>query len=341
MSTRIALEHDYFTDRPRTILEHDGITVTAFRYDTGVEALRLQNQRGHIIVLPYLGQMIWDVVFDGRSLTMLNMFDQPRTVDTVVDTYGCFAFHSGLLSNGCPAPEDTHPLHGEMPCAPMDRAWLDVRPGEVGVGGVYHYVQGFGHHYEAKPSVTITTDRPRLSIDMAVTNLSKYQPMPLQYMCHMNYAYVEDARFTQSMNEEVFHLRDTVPAHVQPTPEWEELNAEIQRGEVDFSTLAEGHRCDPEIVFFADDLARHGEVVEFGMHSPAGYAYSTKFATADFNYATRWLLWNPDQQVAAFCLPATCRPEGHLAAVARGTLIELAPGATRTFHVDTGVKEDS
>jgi len=28
------------------------------------------------------------------------------------------------LRNGCPSPEDDHPLHGEMPCAPMDRAGL-------------------------------------------------------------------------------------------------------------------------------------------------------------------------------------------------------------------------
>ena len=57
------------------------------------------------------------------------------------------------------------------------------------------------------------------------------------------------------------------------------------------------------------------------------------------NDATRWLLHNPDQKVASFVLPGTSRPEGFLAAKAAGTLIELAPGATRSFHVSTGIKE--
>lgn len=69
-----------------------------------------------------MGQMIWDVQFDGHDLTMRNMFRQPKPAAEVVATYGCFAFHSGLLANGCPSPEDTHPLHGEMPCAAMDDA---------------------------------------------------------------------------------------------------------------------------------------------------------------------------------------------------------------------------
>ncbi|MDI8799820.1 hypothetical protein MJM59_29255, partial [Salmonella enterica subsp. enterica serovar Montevideo] len=40
---------------------------------------------------------------------------------------------------------------------------------------------------------------------------------------------------------------------------------------------------------------------------------------------TRWILYNGDQQVAAFALPATCRPEGFLAAQRNGTLLQLEP----------------
>lgn len=337
MSTRISLTSAMFADQPARLLQHGELTVTAFRYASGVEALRVENRRGYVIVLPYLGQMVWDVVFDGRSLTMASMFDEPRPVTQIADTYGCFAFHSGLLANGCPAPEDAHPLHGEMPCASMQAAWLDVLDQEVVVGGSYEYIQGFGHHYLAEPTVMINGATPRLRIGISVTNRSAYQPMPLQYMCHMNYAYVDDASFSSSLDQEVFQLRETVPAHVLPTPAWEALNAEIRSGKADFSTLANGRRCDPEIVFFADDLRRHADEVEFAMTSPTGDRYTTRFSTAEFGYATRWILWNPDQQVAAFALPATCRPEGYLAAAANGTLIKLAPGQTRTFTVDTGV----
>ena len=77
---------------------------------------------------------------------MRNLFSQPKPSPTVIGTYGCFMFHSGLLRNGCPSPEDDHPLHGEIPCAAMDRAWLDVGEDRVGqylrLGGEYEYVQG-------------------------------------------------------------------------------------------------------------------------------------------------------------------------------------------------------
>ncbi|MBB7231058.1 hypothetical protein HEN31_024465, partial [Escherichia coli] len=43
-------------------------------------------------------------------------------------------------------------------------------------------------------------------------------------------------------------------------------------------------------------------------------------------------------QVAAFALPATCRPEGYLAAQRNGTLIQVAPQQTRTFTVTTGIE---
>jgi hypothetical protein len=49
------------------------------------------------------------------------------------------------------------------------------------------------------------------------------------------------------------------------------------------------------------------------------------------------MLHNRDQQVAAYVLPSTCRPEGFKAAQRAGTLIELAPGEQRHFSVETGI----
>lgn len=85
-----------FSEQPRILLENDDFTVTAFRYASGVEGLKIQNSRGHLVILPRMGQMIWDAQFDGHDLTMRNMFRQPKPAAEVVATYGCFAFHSGL-----------------------------------------------------------------------------------------------------------------------------------------------------------------------------------------------------------------------------------------------------
>ena len=76
---------------------------------------------------------------------------------------------------------------------------------------------------------------------------------------------------------------------------------------------------------------------EFSMIAPDGTTFVTRFASAELNYVTRWILYNGDQQVAAFALPATCRPEGFLAAQRNGTLLQLEPQQTRTFTVTTGI----
>lgn len=56
----IPLPRDAFPDRgERPIASGAGFTATAFRYPSGVEALRLTNARGAVTLLPFLGQMIW------------------------------------------------------------------------------------------------------------------------------------------------------------------------------------------------------------------------------------------------------------------------------------------
>ena len=338
MTTRLPLWRTLFSEQPRTLLENADFTVTAFRYASGVEGLKVENSRGHLVILPWLGQMIWDAQFDGHDLTMRNMFSQPKPATEVVATYGCFAFHSGLLANGCPSPEDTHPLHGEMACASMDEAWLELDGDSLRIGGGYEYVMGFGHHYQAQPAVVMHKASALFDIHMAVTNLASVA-MPLQYMCHMNYAYVADATFSQNIPDAALQLRASVPAHVKPTGQWLAFNQRILQGEASLARLNEPEFYDPEIVFFADKLDTWTDRPEFRMVAPDGTTFVTRFSSAELNYVTRWILYNGDQQVAAFALPATCRPEGFLAAQRNGSLIQLAPQQSRSFSVTTGIAD--
>lgn len=322
---------------PEPLLTHGELEVSAARYSSGVETLIMTSSRTRLEILPFMGQIIWDAVVDGVSLRMDNMFRQPLPATEITQTYGCFAFHSGLLAAGCPAPEDTHPLHGEFSCAPMDAARLEAGPDSIRLVSTYEYVMGFGHHYRAEPAVTLRAGASTFDIDMSVTNLSAYASMPLQYMCHMNYAFVPGGRMAQNLPAGAFSLRRTVPVHVTPTPRWETLNEEILAGRIDADSLEAATEFDPEIVYFADDLPRHGRDLEFTLTAPDGPTFVTRFSSADFPVATRWILHNADQRVAAFVLPGTSRPEGRLAAQSAGTLIELEAGGARRFHVTTGV----
>ncbi|VEJ08824.1 aldose 1-epimerase family protein [Actinobacillus delphinicola] len=339
---RIPLYQTYFTEKKQILLQSDAFCVESFCYPDNIPALKISNSRGYLEILPFMGQMIWDANFDSISLKMKNMFKQPKRGNVIVDTYGCFAFHSGLLSSGCPAPEDTHPLHGEFPCAPMGTAWLEVTEQSIRLVSDYEYVQGFGYHYRAKPSITLKKNATAFTIGMDVTNLSAYKDMPLMYMCHLNYNYIDNGIMAQDIPNSAFCLRGSIPAHVKPTAEWRAFNSAIVAGEIDDQSLIYPHYYDPEIVYFADNLAKYGKNLTFTLTDPATKTtFFTQFSSKEFPHATRWILKNPDQQVAAFILPATSRPEGYLAAEKADTLSWLAPQQTRSFHVLTGIKEQS
>lgn len=335
----IPLHHSVFNTERTPVLHNNSFTVTANRYPSGISSLTIANARGHVEVLPFMGQIIWDAVFDRQSLRMTNMFSQPVPATEISATYGCFAFHSGLLAAGCPAPEDDHPLHGEFACAPMQEAWLELDDDHIRVVSRYEYVMGFGHHYVAQPYVEMRPGSSLFNIGLDVTNCSAYAEMPLQYMCHMNYAFVPGGLMQQSLPDDAFQLRRTIPAHVRPTPEWTELNKAIIAGGIDADSLDGAESFDPEIVYFADDLPQYGDELEFTLQSPDGRTFLTRFTSSQFPVATRWILHNADQKVAAFVLPGTSRPEGRIAAEKAGTLIHLKAGESRHFVVTTGVKE--
>ena len=336
MSGHIFLQQANFGSDKFCLFSNDTFRVETFRYASGVEALTITNDQGSITVLPFMGQMIWDAQFRGVNMKMENMFSEPKQTSQIIGTYGCFAYHSGLIRNGCPAPEDDHPLHGEMPCAKMDKAWLTVADDSVTIHGEYEYVMGFGDHYLASPSVTLHQGKAEVDIAMTVTNLASVA-MPLQYMCHTNYAYIPGATFKQNIPDEAIRLRETIPAHVKPTEQWLAFNEQLKANPSELSTLDQPEMYDPEIVFFMDNLPEYADDVRFEMIAPDGTTLFSRFNTHELPHATRWILHNGDQKVAAFVLPATCRPEGHLAAKEAGTLIQLPSGETRTFRVTTGV----
>lgn len=337
MPFTLELDRSWFTPGERTLCSSGDWTISTDRSRSGVEILTLRNSRGHVEILPFLGQIIWDAVFDGESLRMTSIFDEPRPVRSIVETYGCFAFHSGLLAAGCPAPEDDHDLHGEFACAPMDTAQLVLAEDTVTVRSSYEYAMGFGHHYRAEPAVTMRAGSALLDIDLEVTNLSAHLPMPLQYMCHLNHALLQGGRFVDPVPEGSFTLRESIPAHVTPTPRWEALQERLRRGELTADALVSGETVDPEVVLFADTLPTDRGELTFLMSRDGGPTFLTRFDPSVLPVATRWILATPDQQVAAFVLPGTSRPEGFLAAERAGTLRHLAPGDRTRFSVTTGL----
>ncbi len=326
----------------RILAESAAFKVTAFRYPSSVEGLRIENGRGQVTVLPYLGQMIWDAVFDGRRLTMGNVFPYPRNGASILDTYGAFAYHAGVLRNGTPGVEDDHPLHGEMPVARMDSSHLrfghDDEDAFVEVGGHVEYVMGFGPHYIARPRVRLRAQSGLMEVEMAVENLSAH-PMELMYMLHANFDFVPGARIHQpaDYSAESTVVRQAIPGHVTPSQTFLELLDDLVGNPARMETLDEPDLYSPEQVFYIRGLGRgadgHTRLV---MELPTGDAFTVSYRPEDLPHCVRWILNDGDAQVAAFALPSTCEPEGYTAEKAKGHIRMLAPGEQARFPVVLG-----
>ncbi|MGB4803261.1 MAG: DUF4432 domain-containing protein, partial [Anaerolineae bacterium] len=63
--TNVHLMPAVFGERERLLLECGPLTASAFRYDSGVCALRLRNELGELVMLPFQGQQIWSAAFGG------------------------------------------------------------------------------------------------------------------------------------------------------------------------------------------------------------------------------------------------------------------------------------
>lgn len=341
----VALRRSAFGEKEREIVRFGGLAASAFCYDSGVAALRLTNPRGSVVVLPFMGQIVWGAEFDGVRLQMESMFREPRPARTIVETYGCLAYHAGLLRNGVPGAGDNHPLHGEMPCAEPQAAGIacgiDARGPWIAATGVFEYAMGFGAHYCATPRVVMRTGEAGCEIVMEVENLSA-APMDLMYMCHVNFAFAENARIVQPAPFTPEHVvtRVAVPSHVSPTPQYRAMMAELAANPGQMSRLDHPERFDPEQVCYIKRLRPGPDGrVQFMLERREGDAFAISWDAAVMNHTVRWILASGDTRVAAFAMPATCEPEGYTAEKRKGNVRVLASGAKAKFSTQLAYVE--
>ena len=199
MTTRIDLRPPMFGERERILATSPGFECATFRFDSGVEALRVRNDRGHIVVLPFQGQQIWRATFDGRELAMRSLFDEPARTTDYLRTYGAFFLHCGVTGMGAPGPHDTHPLHGELPNAPFDQAAIaiDEAGGTLCIESVYRHAVAFSTDYRATARTVLHRDSALLDVSLEVHN-QKQGPMDLLYLGHSNFRPIAEARLVYS-----------------------------------------------------------------------------------------------------------------------------------------------
>jgi hypothetical protein len=339
--TTMRISPEFFSEREKTLVEAGPLSASTFVFEGGVCALRLKNERGHLVTLPFQGQQIWSAEFNGRNLTMKSMFDQPRATRDYLQTYGGFLLHCGATAMGVPTQEDTHPLHGELPNAPYPRAHLvigqDEKGSYIGLGGQYQHTLAFNHNYLAEPLVKLYAGASLFWVAMTITNL-KRSDMELMYLAHVNFRPVDHGRLVYSAPSTPQHVRvrTSIPSHIHPRPGYVEFIQELGRQPEKHNVLLPGLPFDPEVVFFIDYLAdADGWAHSMQVH-PDGSADYIRHRPDQLDKGVRWICRTPDQDALGLVLPATAEPEGYLAERSKGNLKLLPAGGQFHFELEMG-----
>ncbi len=339
--TTLHLHPSFFSEAEKPLVEQGELRATAFTFPSGVQALRLSNAVGSIVMLPFQGQQIWDAQFYGRTLTMVSMFDQPYPTTEYLRTYGGFLVHCGVTAMGVPGPGDTHPLHGELPNAAYQSATLligkDDRGPYLAVGGAYRHTVAFAYNYVARPLVKLYAGSARLRVSLTVHNL-KRTPMELMYLAHVNFRPVDHGRLVYSApcTPQHVRVRSSIPSHIRPAPGYREFLQELAAQPEKHNVLAPDLAFDPEVVFLVDYLADAAGWAHSMQIHPDGAADFISHRPSQLDHGVRWISRTPDQDAMSIVSPATAEPEGYTAEKAKGNVKTLPGGAEWRCDMELG-----
>lgn len=341
-TTKFNLTPRMFSEKEHVVVEHGPFAASTFRFESGVCGLRLRNDAGELVMLPFQGQQIWSAAFGGRNITMRSMFDGPRATRDYLENYGGFLLHCGFMAMGVPTGDDDHPLHGELPNAPYARAHVEVDEDERGryiaLGGAYNHTVAFSTNYLAEPLVKLYAGSSLFRIIFKATNL-KVTPMEYMYMAHVNWRPVDNARLVYSAEATPAHvrLRESIPSHVKPTPAYLETMRTLKAQPEQHHVLSPDLSFDPEIVFNIDYRAdADGWAHSMQVH-PDGSADYIAHQPEVLNVGVRWICRMKDQDALGLVLPATAGPEGYTAEKAKGLVRTLEGGQAFVCEMNVGV----
>ena len=336
---RIELYKSLFGEQEKPLCESAEFTVSVFRFDSGVAALRIKNSRGEIVVLPFQGMQVWRATFDGRELTMHSMFEQPKNTQVYLETYGAFLIHCGITGLGAPGPTDNHPLHGELPNAAMDSAWLDIddASGQFTVSAQYRHTVAFMTNYNATISTTMSAGSALLDVEVAVKNL-KQTPMDLMYLAHANFRPVDNGElhYSATYSAQNVRVRKSIPAHITPKPGYREFLEQLAEDPTPHHILKPGLGFDPEVVFEID-LRAGKDGIGHALHKhPEGFSDYISYKPDEAPVCMRWVCRTPDQDGLGIAFPATSGVEGYTTEKTKGRVANLAGGKTWRITMQLG-----
>lgn len=346
MKTKVMLREEMFTPVKKVLLEAGEFCMTAFRYESGVCALEVKNSRCSYTLLPFQGQEIWRYCVDGEEMTMKSMFEEPENTQDFESTYGAFLIHCGLTAMGNPSEGDPHPLHGELPLAHYQKAWIEVGEDELGMyvktSGSFLYRNALETAYVYTPSIRLNAGSTRLMARDIIENL-RSQPLPFMYMSHINWRPFDGARFVYGAPADAQHLEVF-------REDWGDALCEEDAKRLDEYTLmlmknpAGADVIDRETQVYDPELCMciHYEPDENGWaHSmqvrPDGKACYVTFDMTYLPTGVRWMARTGEEDACGFCLPNTGNHKGREYAIAHNLRKILPPRQRICLQYDIAV----
>lgn len=341
-TVKLQLIPEAFARHEQTLVEIGALSASTFRFESGVLGLRLRSDLGELVLLPFQGQQIWSASMGGRELTMKSVCDMPYAGVPFLQTFGGFLQHCGVEGMGSPGPQDTHPLHGELPNAPYQYAWLEIGEDARGpfmtLSGQYHHRAVFGSNYVAEPRVVLRQGSSVFAVTFAVTNL-KQTPMDLMYLAHINFRTVLNGELFYSAipSVESVRVRREIPPHIIPKPRYADTLRALALDPSRHHRITPDLAADPEIAMFIDYLADGDGWAHTMQLHPDGSADYVAHRPKELPRATRWISRTPDHDAIAIVEPGTAEPEGYLAERAKGNIVSLPGGKTFRAEMRVGV----
>lgn len=335
MALRIDLDTVSFNEKEKPLVKGADFAISAFRYASGIAALRVTSNRGEIIVLPFRGHQIWSATFDNRNLTMKSMFTEPVETQHYLETYGSFFIHCGATAMGAPGPTDRHALHGELPLAPFQKGWIEIDEAKrsCAIVGTYEHTLAFSYHYLATSTYVMRADSTLLDVSLQVDNLKK-TPMDLMYLAHANFRPVDNGELIYSApyTPQAIRTRMSIPAHITPKPGYPEFLQELSRSPKLHHVLKPDLAFDPEVAMMIDMKADPDGFAHAIQRHPDGTSDYMRYRPDQCGQCCRWICRTPDQDAIGIAFPSTSEVEGYTAEKKKGLVVNL--DGQKSWRVD-------
>lgn len=284
----LLLHPGMFGEVERPLIETPRIRVVAFRYSSGVEALRVSTRRTELVFLPFRGQQIWRYCVDGEDMTMKTHFAEPTASTVFGETYGAFLLHCGLTGIGHPAEVDSHALHGELPNATYHNAKISLSMDDacdaLVISGSFRLRISHGVDVIFHPKLTVRSETTAIEIGVRISNLRR-TPFDYSYLCHVNWCIVDGSKLFQTVDPDPQHFMVAPhPNQDGPTASYtSQIGQDPERG----SLLESRRPIVPEYCVILKPWSDAEGRAHFLMARPDGKAAYVCYETAALPYAIR------------------------------------------------------